>query len=70
VPEPLFARNRDKVGCQKHPLQKQLILQKKKKKKRQELVNLVSNFLAKAPKLFEWFKEFIGYKESPGTVKI
>jgi len=51
-------------------LQKQLILQKKKKKKRQELVNLVSNFLAKAPKLFEWFKEFIGYKESPGTVKI
>nr|2LD7_B Chain B, Paired amphipathic helix protein Sin3a [Mus musculus] len=31
---------------------------------RAELVQLVSPFLGKFPELFNWFKNFLGYKES------
>lgn len=31
---------------------------------RSELVQLASNFLGKYPELFQWFKEFLGYKDS------
>ncbi|XP_053386924.1 LOW QUALITY PROTEIN: paired amphipathic helix protein Sin3a-like [Mercenaria mercenaria] len=36
---------------------------------RSELVQLVQTFLGKFPELFKWFKDFLGYKESGGTVE-
>jgi len=36
---------------------------------KQELVQLVQNFLGKTPELFDWFKRFVGYKE-PASDKI
>ncbi|KAK3597908.1 hypothetical protein CHS0354_042245 [Potamilus streckersoni] len=36
---------------------------------RSELVQMVQNFLGKFPELFKWFKDFLGYRESGGTVE-
>ncbi|KAL3886413.1 hypothetical protein ACJMK2_026411 [Sinanodonta woodiana] len=36
---------------------------------RTELVQLVQNFLGKFPELFKWFKDFLGYRESGGTIE-
>ncbi|XP_041355634.1 paired amphipathic helix protein Sin3a-like isoform X2 [Gigantopelta aegis] len=36
---------------------------------RSEVVQLVQNFLGKFPELFKWFKDFLGYKESGGSVE-
>ncbi|KAL4216441.1 Paired amphipathic helix protein Sin3a [Mactra antiquata] len=36
---------------------------------RSELVQLVQTFLGKFPELFKWFKDFLGYKESGGSVE-
>ncbi|XP_052786837.1 paired amphipathic helix protein Sin3a-like isoform X2 [Mya arenaria] len=36
---------------------------------RAELVQLVQTFLGKFPELFKWFKDFLGYKESGGSVE-
>ena len=33
---------------------------------RAELVQLTSTFLNRYPELFKWFKDFVGYKDSPG----
>lgn len=36
---------------------------------RGELVQLVQTFLQKYPELYKWFKDFLGYKESGGTIE-
>ncbi|XP_069103169.1 paired amphipathic helix protein Sin3a-like isoform X1 [Argopecten irradians] len=36
---------------------------------RSELVQLVQTFLIKFPELYKWFKDFLGYKESGGTIE-
>lgn len=36
---------------------------------RSELVQLVQTFLIKFPELYKWFKDFLGYKESGGSME-